>query len=97
MVVGLGMKAEQDFPEKAFLLGRMIWEVMVDGLQPVFSMAEVQVVVLVCLLLWIQCSEDSSLQEELRVVEAAALLIFLARLEQSRWPFAVLAFEQHSP
>ena len=91
------MKAEQDFPEKAFLLGRMIWEVMLDGLQPVFSMAEVQVVVRVCLLLWIQYSEDSSSQEELRVAGAVVLWIFLARLEQYHWPFAVLVFEQHSP
>ena len=82
MVVELGTRAEQDFPEMAFLLGRMTWEVKVDARQPVFSMVEVQVVVLVYLLLWIQYSEDSSSQEELRVAGAAALLIFLARLEQ---------------
>ena len=82
MVVELGTRAEQDFPEMAFLLGRMTWEVMVDARQPVFSMVEVQVVVLVYLLLWIQYSEDSSSQEELRVAGAAAPLIFLARLEQ---------------
>ena len=97
MVVELETKAEQDFPETAFLLGMMIGEAMVDGLQLVFSMAEVQVVVLVYLLLWIQYSEDSSSQKELRVVGAVVLWIFLARLEQYHWPFAVLVFEPHSP
>ena len=68
-----------------------------DARQPVFSMVEVQVVVLVYLLLWIQYFEDSSSQEELRVAGAVVLWIFLARLEQYHWPFAVLVFEPHSP